>query len=335
MNEKDKHNKAIAADRQHASAQSATVGQPPSKGKDRFVSSGERIHNELTYRGVDYVVNAAAGVAFAFFASRTHTGNEWFTKPVTGFFQKHVVRPFVKSEQAALEPAKWGTKFAAIMFGGTVTIPLIMGLEHKPTKVRIIKSLDEDIYGEYRVANDPKFESAYEEIAKEPAKSFTVGMVTRIIAIVPLIAGSMMFPRTLSKYLYDPIAHGSRVTFRKLGIKPNEFMMKKAADETGAVVTNWEHLHKTIGFDFGLTIGYSLLHERVYKGMTSMLNPKHEEYSVPVGGEVPELTQEIREEDKASTKAPLHSAKPDTKIYQNNAQHADRIVSEHAAAQHV
>lgn len=310
-----------------------TAEQAFASGGKPFVSFGERVHNELTYRGVDLALNAASGVAFTFLTSRTKLGQKYYTNWLNRQFET-VLTPVFKN---AKEPAKWGTKFVSIMFGGTITIPPIMYLEDQKNKLGIVRSLDEMYYGKDRVHNDPMFEAAYENIRNEPPKDFGTGLATRFIALAPLFAGALTMPRTLTKWLYDPVAKGSKWAADKMGIKPKGFLLEKGLNEEGKLVTNWEQLHRLIGFDLGLTAFYSVLHEYAYKAASAFSYEK-EKNNIPQEMQRPtqllELTQEIEEEEKKEKHAHKSHEKPDTKIHQHQAHHMERV-GDHEMAQHV
>jgi hypothetical protein len=245
--------------------------------KKPFTSVGTRLHNEATYRGIDWILNSTVGVTFAYWAARTKGGEKYFGKPISGFFKK-ILKPFLRNDKATEEGAKWGTMFAGIMAGGFAIIPPMMVMENKNVKKGVIRWLDEKIYGEQRVKEDPKFEEAYKRIDAEPEKNFTDGMSSRLIAIVPLITVASI-PATnkpLIKYLYDPIGKVSHWAMTKIGIKPDKMLREGKLEHINGdpktpkeFQNNWDFLHRTIGFDFGLTIFYSIFHEIAYKTLAA------------------------------------------------------------------
>jgi hypothetical protein len=265
---------------EQAPQQQAQAKAPPLTAKEarEFTSAGKRIHSEITYRGIDWLVNSAIGVSFAYWASRTKSGEKYFNKPVSGFFQK-VLKPFLKTPTATEEGAKWGTMFAGIMAGGTVIIPPLMVMENKKVKKSIVRWLDEKIYGKEAVESDPKFAEVYHAIDDEPRKGFAIGMASRLIAIAPLIAAASI-PATnkpLIKYLYDPIGKGTKWLAAKVGIKPGRMAIEGAMEHIEGdpniakkFQSNWDFLHRTIGFDFGLTIFYSIFHQIAYNSLAAM-----------------------------------------------------------------
>lgn len=258
-------------------ASTTPISSTASENTKPFVSWGKRIHNEITYRGIDWLVNSSIGVAFTYWTARTHSGEKYFGKPVGNFFKK-ILKPFLKSEAQLNEGAKWGTMFTSIMAGGTTIIPPMMLLESKNVKKKIIRDIDEIVYGKEAVRNDPKFEESYCLIDEEPKKSFKAGMAARFIALAPLIAIASIpaTNRPMIKYLYDPIGNATKWTAEKLGIRPKGHLLEtqlEAIEHHGVTknraVSNWDFIHRTIGFDFGLTIFYAVLHEVAYKGLAT------------------------------------------------------------------
>lgn len=233
-----------------------------------FISIGERIHNEITYRGVDWLLNSAAGVAFTVWTHRTETGRKYFTEPVEGFFKK-ILSPIFKKEESLNKGVHWGVNFLSIMFGGTITIPPVMYLENPKHKRPIVTFLDKLIYGKDKVKNDPKFEKAYDEIDVQPKKDFWTGLGTRFISLAPLIALTVIIPthNFIEKNFYNHISRGTKYVAEKIGINKNRGFLGEihAHGSDGHAVSNWDYIHKIIGFDFGLTIFYSVLHEISYK----------------------------------------------------------------------
>jgi hypothetical protein len=247
------------------------VAQAP----EAFESLGKRVHNEVTYRGVDWILNASVGVTFAYWASRTKSGAKYFSEPVANFFRK-ILKPIFKSEATVEEGAKWGSMFASIMFGGTATIPPIMILENKKVKKSIIKTLDEKIYGKDEVAADPRFEESYKAIDEEPQKDFATGMITRFASLAPLIAITVSpANKYMVQYLYNPIAKATKWGAEKIGIKPGKFALRGTMEHVEGDIkapkkflSDWDFIHQTIGFDFGLSFFYAYIHEAVYKAMS-------------------------------------------------------------------
>ena len=243
-----------------------------SKDKD-FVSTGQKIHNEVTYRGVDWLLNSTLAVAFAYATKQTERGQRFWTRPIEGFFSR-IMKPLFKSAENLKSGSEWGAAFISIMFGGTAIIPVMMGLENKQNKKSIIRWLDEKIYGKEAVANDPKFEEAYSRIDEEPKKKFSTGMIARIASLAPLIALTVSpINNYIKKGYYDYIGAGSKKLAEAVGIKPKSMM--EAA--TNGVGTKWDYLHQTIGFDVGLTFIYSFMHEAAYKALAALGLKKHDE----------------------------------------------------------
>jgi hypothetical protein len=259
-----------------------TGGSAPAPRK-KFVSHGYRVHNEITYRVIDWLLNSTVGVAATYVAARTEAGQKYFQKPVSKLFEK-VLSPILKDPKSLAEGAKWGTAFTSIMAGGFAIIPLVMVMENKERKKKIIRWFDEKIYGKDTVENDPKFKQSYQKIDEEPKKGFWTGMTARLIAIAPLITVASL-PATnkpLMKYLYNPIGNLSKRLAAKIGITPGKMLVEGAMEHPGGdpklpkqFQSNWDFLHQTIGFDFGLTIFYAILHETAYKALAAVRAKKH------------------------------------------------------------
>ncbi len=280
---------------------------PANEAAKPFHSAGRRIHNEITYRGIDWLLNSSVGVAFAYWSARKPSGEKYFGNPVSGVF-KAILKPFLKTDAATAEGAKWGTKFAGIMAGGFAIIPIMTVMENRNVKKGVIRWLDEKIYGEEKVKNDPQFEAAYRAIDEEPKKGFKTGMISRFIAIAPLITISSI-PATnkpLIKYLYDPLGNVSKWAMKKLGIKPNKMLMHETLEHLEGdpnikkqPQNDWDFLHRTIGFDFGLTIFYSIFHEISYKCMAALEGKRKKQ---PVVKPAPEIAATMSVLDDADGK---------------------------------
>lgn len=223
---------------------------------------------------MDWGVNSAIGVAFSYCTARTKIGRQYFGEPVAKL-GKALLSPFLKSEAALNEGSKWFSMFASIMFGGTAIIPIMKKMEEPDFKEWCQRSIDKTCYTKEEL-QDPRFEEQYKAIHNEPKKDFKTGMIARFMAIAPLItlASIPATNKPMIKYIYDPIATGTKWLAKKCGIQPKKMM------EEGAMVlldgdprsvpqfqSNWDYLHQTIGFDFGLTLFYSKLHEMSFKAL--------------------------------------------------------------------
>lgn len=243
-----------------------------------FKSVGKRVHNELTYRGVDFLLNSTIGVAFTYWTARTKSGEKYWGKPVTGFFQK-VLSPVLKSPSALAEGARWGSMFTSIIVGGTAIILPMVALENKHNKKAIINTVNEKIHGEEKVQNDPRFAAELERVDTEPKKNFTIGMAARLIVLAPMLWATFTpaINKNMIKYLYKPIADTSKWTAKQFGIQPKRLMERgvmELADgdlkKAPQFVSDWDFIHRTIGFDFGLTFIYSFAHEATIKTLAAM-----------------------------------------------------------------
>ncbi len=245
-----------------------------------FVSKGYKIHNELTYRGIDWLLNSAVGVSCAYWTAKTENGKKIFSK-VSGFYDR-LLKPIIKNESTRKVGAKGGTMFTSIMMGGFAIIPPMMWMEKKENKKKIVKWLDEKTYGKETVANDPKFAEQYERIEEEPHKSLMGGIGSRLLALAPLLVITFTNPihSKLVQYIYEPIGKVSKggAKLLRLEPKPDSKMFIEGAEQhihesskkPMEWVNNWEFLHKTIGFDVGLTFVYAILHEVAYKRIAAI-----------------------------------------------------------------
>lgn len=264
-------------------------------------TAGEKIHNEITYRGVDWVANTAFAVAFAVWSNRTHTGQNWFAKPVTKQFEK-LLTPITKDVTQAKEWAEHGTTFASIMVGGTIIIPPMMLLDRN--RQGIAEYCDRKIYGDKEVDTNERFAVRYEAMAQRPEKGFWTGMGARLGVLTPMLWGHMKYNKEMNRIMYRPISGVSKGVCKTTGIKPNSFMNERfhgAKDQT-----TWDFTHTTLGMDLGLTFIYSYAHEWAYKGLNKMFHG---------GKEDPARTFSGAETPAANTNAP-----PTTEVSAANVQ---------------
>lgn len=241
----------------------------------KFKSFGAKAHNMLTYQGVDWLLNATFGVSFSYFADRTKLGKA-YSRTVNGFFSK-ALSPVLKDAKSLEVGAMWGSRFANIMIGGFAIIPLMTMLENKDNKKKIVRGIDEMVYGKDQVAHDAKFEESYKEIDNEPKKELGTGIVARILALTPLLTITSI-PTTnnfMTKHIYNRVGSGTKWAAEHMGIKPAALlkrgeMVHPNSDPKLAKVfqSDWNYIHETIGFDFGLTFIYSFLHEGIIKAIS-------------------------------------------------------------------
>lgn len=265
---RQKENKQI---NQSVNPHHATQQEPASS--DMIRTAGEKVFDEITYRGVNWILNSAVGVTFNYVTSRTEFGEKRISAPMTGFFRR-TLRPFFKNPERLRNGAEWGKNFVSIMVGGFAIIPFIEALERN--KKAVVKSFDKAIYGEEKVQNDPIFEKAYAEIDREPEQSFGIGMVTRFLAIAPILAAVVTFPQQLNK-VYDFFGGISKWTAENvLRIKATSLKNKIKPGEDGTKINDWDWIHNKIGFDYSLTLVYAYLHEYLYKGFSDLFGKKKE-----------------------------------------------------------
>lgn len=229
-------------------------------------TAGEKIHNEITFRGVDWVVNTAVAVGFSLWASRTKFGRQNYSKSIDYTIGKFL-EPWVKDTAKRKEMAEAGTGFVNIAVGGLAIVPALVKLEKN--KQPIAEYFDRKIYGDERVENDPKFAMRYDAIRQEPQKNFVTGMAARSIVLAPMVYGHIRYNEAMTKHFYDHIGSYSKAAAKGLGIKPNAWLLEQPFN---AKINNWDFIHRTIGMDLGLTFIYSFAHEAVYKGLTNWLH---------------------------------------------------------------
>lgn len=238
----------------------------PTEQKRAFVSAGEKIHKWGTYLSVDWILNAAAGVSFAYWGKVTDTGKRRWSGPITNFFSKLLGKIIDKPELVEKAAAK-GNMFVSIIAGGMFTIPPLMMLESKKVKKSIVKFFDEKVYGKEQVENDPKFATAYDEIEHAPKKDFWTGMTSRFTALAPLLA-IVLIPKTseiADKVYFNHLSGASEKVAKKLGFSGKKTKQIVASvDKQGNVTTGWKFIHDNVAMDAGLGLPYAGLHSLFY-----------------------------------------------------------------------
>ena len=247
-----------------------TANFVPLDSKKRQATTGEKIHWGLTYIGGDWILNSAVGVSFTFLTARTEVGKKYLIKPASEALE-WLCSLFVKNPETVKKGVSGGLNFLSIMVGGTVINPILTTLEGHKHKKTISKFFDTLFYGKDKVAQDPKFQEAYENIDKEPLKDTKSVWISRFIALAPLLViastpKAYEFMKSndvpLIKHLnFDSISNFTRKTAEKIGIKPKRLMERfEVNPTTGKSISDWQALHDFAGFDYGLTILYAVLH---------------------------------------------------------------------------
>lgn len=260
-----------------------------------FKSFGWKAHNEITYRGVDFLLNSVIGITFAYWAQRTKAGLKYFGKP-TESLGRMAIQPFTSDKASIEEGAKWGSRIASIIIGGTAIIPPMTFLENKKVKHAIVCGIDNMVYGKEAVENDPKFAELHNSINHEPKKDFVTGMLARFAVLIPMFAWTMTkkLNDPTIKYVYDPLARGTKHVAGSMGIKAPK--MKSTIIDGQS---NWDYLHQTISFDSFLTFVYSFLHEYSFKAFAAIRNPDKPDAPAPAKPEIiiqpAPVTEEKRE----------------------------------------
>jgi len=313
-----------------AAAQNTPAQAPQATNAKAFKSRGWKIHNELTYRAIDWLLNSAVGVAFGFWTKRSKFGNWLIAKPTEKFFGG-LVGMATQDKKSIEKGGFYGSLFVSILMGGTAIIPLMTYMEDKENKKKIIRWLDEKMYGEEEVKNNPKFEESYRRIDEEPKKNFKMGMMARFTALAPLliIVLTDKIYDPIKKRTFDHVEKGSAWLGKKILPKKWVDTLEKR-DILKKGKSDWEFLHHTIAFDFGLTIVYSFLHEIAFKalsamGMKKFESPEKNETQNAAQPAAPESasTQSTQQSAEKSWAASLNnSAKP---TYEKTPNHAQAV----------
>jgi len=238
-----------------------------------FVSRGEKIHKWGTYLSIDWIFNAATGVGFAYWGKYTDLGKKIWSGPITEGFTK-ILKPFIKNPEYLKKSVGKGNMFMSIIAGGMFTIPPLMILENNKIRKSIIKYFDAIIYGKDRVENDPKFQTAYDEIDHAPKKDFAGGMASRFIALAPLLA-MVLIPasRKISdKFWFDHVSKASEFTANKMGFREKSFKSIPLAEGK----ERWKFIHDSVAMDFGLGVPYAIMHAFFYNMFASKKEKENE-----------------------------------------------------------
>ncbi|MGE0753668.1 MAG: hypothetical protein AB7L92_00730 [Alphaproteobacteria bacterium] len=229
-------------------------------------TTGEKIHKWGTYLGVDWVLNTALGVGFAYWGKVTKSGQMLWSKPWNKVFDKALF--FVKNPESRAFGVHKGNMFVSIIAGGMFTIPPLMALENRKNKKAIVQSLDRMIYGEEKVASDPKFQQAYDAIDMEPEKDFKAGMTSRFAALAPLLTLTVFIPSSrdwLEKNYFRHISKASENAATKMGIKGAGLKKIMAGREKdGTPISAWKFIHDNVAFDGGQALPYAGIHAIFY-----------------------------------------------------------------------
>lgn len=175
---------------------------------------------------------------------------------------------FIKDEVQLKESAGYGNIFMSIIAGGMFTLPPLLMLENKKVKKSIVMFYDRLIYGKKKVENDPKFQKAYDEIDNAPKKDFWSGLLTRFVALAPLLA-IVLIPSTKklsNKLWFDHVEKASGFVATKAGFSPEKSFKELSFSEAK---DRWKFIHESVAMDFGLGIPYAILHSFFYNMFTS------------------------------------------------------------------
>lgn len=257
------HKLAHAIDAPSIASSTSDISEELTKdGKEPFKTAGEKVHKWGTYLGVDWIFNAAAGVAFAYWGKYTKTGQKIFSGPVKHGFET-MLKPIIKDPKSLKSSVEYGNMFVSIITGGMFTIPPLMVLENNKVKKSITQTIDGMVYGKDAIENDPRFKEAYERIENAPKKDFLTGMSSRFVALSPLLA-SVLFPPTrnlLDKHYFSHITKASTSLSTKMGLGAEKLFPKLSKAQ--ALERN-AFIHDNFALDFGFGVPYAILHSVFY-----------------------------------------------------------------------
>lgn len=234
-----------------------------------FISRGQKFHKWTTYLGIDWILNATFGVSFSYWGKYSKMGQEKWSRPLTEFFTEKL-RPYIKDPVSLAKSADKGNMFMSIIAGGMFTIPPLMVMESRPVKKALSKKYDEIFYGKEVVASDPKFKESYDRIDDQPKKSFITGMISRFIALAPLLA-MVLHERTREfsdKIYFNHISSGSETVSRAIGFGPQSF--KKVSEAEAK--ERWKFIHDNVAMDAGLSLPYAGMHAVTYNAVAALFS---------------------------------------------------------------
>lgn len=238
----------------------------PAPARHYAKTAGEKIHNEITFRGVDWIANTAFAVGFAYWVNRTAHGQRNFANRSNKIFSV-LFEPIAKDSEQLTKWATRGTEFASIVLGGTAIIPPMIALDRN--KREMVEYFDRKIYGDEAVENEERFKVRYEAMLQQPKKSFGTGMLARFTVLAPMLWAHVKYNDQMNAGMYQPIAKGSKALVEGIGVQP-EYLMKRHFN--GSKQSDWNFLHTTFGMDIGLTLIYSFAHEWTYKTLTNLFH---------------------------------------------------------------
>jgi hypothetical protein len=218
---------------------------------------GQNIHKWGTYLSVDWVLNTALGVSFAYATKYTELGKKCWSEPITAGFTK-ALAPLIKDEVQLAKSAGYGNMFMSIIAGGMLTIPPLLLLENKGVKESIVKSIDKAVYGEERVESNPQLQMSYATMGEAPKKEFGTGMIARFAALAPLLA-IVLIPATKkasNAAYFNHVEHSSEALARAVGLSEESLSHVSPQD----AAEKWKFIHESIAMDFGLGLPYAGLH---------------------------------------------------------------------------
>jgi hypothetical protein len=248
------------------------------EGGDVPMTAGQRIYKTATYLSVDWVWNAACGVAFSDFMNYNKIGKEGGKRLSLGW--EKGLSTFIKEEAALASSVKNACTFTNIILGGMMTIPPLLILEKPHVKQAAAEWLDRRIYGDDAVEHDPYFHAAYQKMANEPKKDFAVGMVARVAALAPLL-GLVITERSkqgLQKHVFEPFTDESKYLANKTVLNKDLVANHMPPDMQSAshAQERWNNLHDSLAMDLSFGLPYAAMHSFWYDRFAEWMAPKKE-----------------------------------------------------------
>ncbi len=232
-------------------------------------TTGQKIQKWSTYFGVDWFFNAACGVGFAYWGSFTKSGQKYWSGPLDKGFRK-ILSPLIKDADKLNHSVGRGSMFMSIIAGGMFTIPPLMFLEKTSNRIGVSRFWDRLVHGKDAVENDPKFTQAYDAMEKEPKKEFWPGLISRYVALAPLLL-MVLNPKSnevSTKLWFRHVERGSEWVASKLGFSAKNFKPSTVLDKGKMIPASpekqWRWVHESMAMDFGLGMPYAVLHSIFY-----------------------------------------------------------------------
>jgi hypothetical protein len=243
-------------------------------GEDVPMTAGQRIYKTATYLSVDWVWNAACGVWFSDFMNYHSKGGEKLS-----LLWEKGLSTVIKNDAALASSVKNACTFTNIIMGGMMTIPPLLILEKPHVKQAAAEWLDRRIYGDKAVENDPYFHAAYQQMAHEPKKDFTIGMIARGAALAPLLGLVIEehSKQVLQDKVFQPFTDESKYLANKTFLNKELVANTMSKDMQGSAVLvqeRWNNLHDSLAMDLSFGLPYAAMHSFWYDRIAGWMAPK-------------------------------------------------------------